>query len=105
MKSLDGCSRKSQRIEAYLSLCYEDEIKPAIAATQNVPREEALTATSSDGSKKKLSSKLAAIMTNTREMFQNETDEMKAKVKECWNEMVAEKALSDGTSGSSQSVQ
>ncbi|KAG6377898.1 hypothetical protein JVT61DRAFT_14687 [Boletus reticuloceps] len=97
MKAKELCTRKPQMIEVYLNLYYDEKVKPALERGADVQKDVAITAAVSDGQKAmKLAPNLAAMMSKARELYKNESAEIKEKVEARWKEIVSEREQGAG---------
>ncbi|KAG6379315.1 hypothetical protein JVT61DRAFT_11772 [Boletus reticuloceps] len=97
MKAKELRTRKPQMIEVYLNLYYDEKVKPALEGGADVQKDVAIAAAASDGQKAtKLAPNLAAMMSKARELYKNESAEIKEKVEARWKEIVSEREQGAG---------
>jgi hypothetical protein len=86
----DECTRKPQKVEAYINLFYDEKVKPVVKGASDVPQDDVMAAAGT-GKLPKAELHLVTIMNQSRKLLQEETDEVKALVDQRWQEMVIEK--------------
>lgn len=89
MQPQDTRSRKPQMVEAYLDMFYDEKVKPEIGA-EDVQKDDIIAAAAGELRKKGKDANITKIMTKSRQMFENESQEIKTAVEERRKEMVAE---------------
>ncbi|KAG9308755.1 hypothetical protein JVU11DRAFT_11543 [Chiua virens] len=92
MQARETRTQKPQKLEAYMDLFYNEKIWPVIECAKDIPKTDALAAVADNRPKSgRLLSRLGNIMQKSRELFKQESDEVKTMVEQHWKKMVAER--------------
>ncbi|KAG9316140.1 hypothetical protein JVU11DRAFT_3818 [Chiua virens] len=96
MQARETRTQKPQKLEAYMDLFYNEKIWPVIECAKDVPKTDALAAVADNRPKSgRLLSRLGNIMQKSRELFKQESDEVKTMVEQHWKKMVAEREMEE----------